>query len=77
MEDWVIIWHSILFENEIGHQDKSSCGPIFFEGWLPKRRIVQEGHTLGTPRWGMHLGETITMVFISHVSHRHCSPLSR
>jgi len=34
MEDWVIIWHSILFEDEIGHPMKSSRGRlIFFEGW--------------------------------------------
>ena len=60
-----------------GIQGKSSRGPIFFEGWLPNRRIIQDGHTLGTPWWSIYLGETMTMVSISHVSHQYCSPQSR
>ena len=32
MEDWVIIWHSILFENVLGHSNKSSRESILFEG---------------------------------------------
>jgi len=55
MEDCVIIWHPMLFEDEIGHpivrvvvEDKYSL-----RSRESKIRIVLMEHTLREPGWGM------------------------
>jgi len=54
MEDWVIIWHPMLFEDEIGHPIERVAmeDQYSFRAGESKIRIVLMEHTLST-RAGM------------------------